>query len=75
MKPPPQAGPCTHAMNTCWSRRIFNASSAMWCWPRSDSETVPPPAPGSFRSRPAQKPRPAPRNTTTRTEGSSFRSS
>jgi hypothetical protein len=76
MKPPPQAGPCTQARNTWGTRRILMASWLMRCCPRSDPATLPsPPKPVSFRSRPAQKARPAPRSTTMRVAGSPARES
>src|SRR5437773_2670723 len=74
-KPPPHAAPWTAAMMGCGARRISITISLIVRWARRPSGTEARPAPGSaawaFRSRPAQKARPAPRMTTTRVSASS----
>ena len=74
-KPPPDAAPCTSAMNGCATRRILITSSAILCWPRRLADTLVRAVARrrccSRRSSPAQKARPAPRRITTRASVSS----
>src|SRR4051812_33243597 len=72
--PPPAAGPLTAAM-TGWGRACsLSMIPAIRSWV-SRLPTTPSPVIGSLRSRPAQKPRPAPVSTTTRTAPSPATSS
>lgn len=78
--PPPTAGPLTAAITGCGNPTIFGTNDAMNSWVR-----MPAAAPvrsravgataGSDKSRPEQKPRPAPVRITTRQRESAARSS
>ena len=68
-KPPPLAGPLTSAMIGCGARRIrITISLTRRCTRKPATAPDSPSTRSSFRSRPAQKPRPAPVMTTTLTE-------
>jgi hypothetical protein len=68
-KPPPAAAPCTHATIGCGQRRMRRMISLTWRCARIPRTGPAVTSCAAFRSKPAQKARPAPRRITTRVRG------